>query len=346
MIRDPRKGHRDSDHTGAGRGPARESNAHRARESNAHRARESIAHCYSSVVALAEAVHADELVRTLSADGGLQVRALVGTRLVGEAARRHATAPTASAALGRALMAAGLLAAAAKNDETVQLHFSGDGPIGAITVIADHRGGVRGFVGNPAAHPPPRGPKLDVGRAVGRGILAVVRYQPSWREPYRGIVPLVSGEVAEDVAHYLSESEQIPSAVALGVFVNADGSIDAAGGFMVQVLPGADEATVARLEANVQALPTPTDLLRSGLRADDIIDRLLDGLGARERLRSAPEFSCSCGEERIRQAVVLLGRAELRELTERGEDVEIRCEFCGRTFRLAADEVGSLAPDA
>ncbi len=288
----------------------------------------------------------DELVRALSADGGLQVRVLVGTELVSEAARRHATAPTASAALGRALMAAELLAAAAKSDETVQLHFSGDGPIGAITVISDHRGGVRGFVGNPAAHPPPRGSKLDVGGAVGRGILAVVRYQPSWREPYRGIVPLVSGEIAEDVANYLLQSEQIPSAVALGVFVRADGSIDAAGGFMVQVLPGADEATVLRLQSNVQALAAPTDLLRSGLRADDIVDRLLDGLGARERTRSAPEFSCFCGEGRMRQAMVLLGRDGLRELVERGEDVEIRCEFCSRTLSLSADEVGSLAPDA
>ncbi len=288
----------------------------------------------------------DELVRALSADGGLQVRALVGTGLVSEAARRHATSPTASAALGRALMAAELLAAAAKDDETVQLHFSGDGPIGAITVISDHRGGVRGFVGNPAAHPPPRDSKLDVGGAVGRGILAVVRYQPSWREPYRGIVPLVSGEIAEDVAHYLLESEQIPSAVALGVYVRADGSIDAAGGFMVQVLPGADEATVSRLQSNVHALPAPTDLLRSGLRADDIVDRLLDGLGARERTRSAPEFSCCCGEGRMRQAVVLLGRDGLRELVECGEQVEIRCEFCSRTLSLSADEVGSLAPDA
>lgn len=286
------------------------------------------------------------MVRTISPDGGLSVRALVATGVVAEAARRHRTAPTASAALGRALMGAQLLAAAALEDETVQLHFRGDGPLGPITVIADHRGGVRGFVNNPVAHPPARGHKLDVGAAVGKGILAAVRYRPTWREPYRGVVPLVSGEIAEDIAHYLAESEQIPSAVALGVFVRADGSIDAAGGFLVQVLPNAGDEVVARLDANVRALPAPTELLRAGLRADDVVDRLLAGIGAGERVRSRPRFSCSCGEDRIRQAVALLGRDAVYEISQGSEDLEVRCEFCGERYALGPDEVGALLPNA
>jgi molecular chaperone Hsp33 len=288
----------------------------------------------------------DELVRTVSLDGGVAVRALVGTELVDDAARRHRTAPTSSAALGRALMGAVLLAAGAEEGETVQLQFNGDGPIGSLIAIADSGGLTRGYAARPSAHPPPHDGKLDVGRAVGRGILAVVRYHPSWREPYRGIVPLESGEIAEDVARYLQESEQTPSAVALGVFVGPDRTVLAAGGFLVQALPGAAEETLARLETNVAGLPPPTDLVRGGLRPDDIVDRLLEGLGSRERQRSEPLFHCGCGRDRILRAVVLLGRVEVRELIERDETLEVRCEFCGSEYRISPDELGPLGPDA
>ena len=282
----------------------------------------------------------------MSADGGLSVRALVATPLVAEAAARHRTAPTASAALGRALMGAVLLASGAEEDETLQLQFRGDGPVGQVTVISDHLGRVRGYVGDPSAHPPPRGGKLDVGAAVGRGILAVVRYHPAWREPYTGIVPLVSGEIAEDLAHYLVTSEQTPSALGAGVFVESDGSIGAAGGYLVQTLPGVDEAVLARLEATIRGLPSPTTLIRSGLDADGMLDALLDGIGARARERSAPRFHCACSVDKIRRAVALLGRDETREIASRGETVEVRCEFCATHYRLAPDQVGALLPDA
>jgi molecular chaperone Hsp33 len=288
----------------------------------------------------------DELVRTVSTDGGVGVRALVATDLVGEAATRHGTAPTSSAALGRALMGAVLLASGAEEEETVQLQFRGDGPIGTLTAIADSAGFARGYASRPGAHPPSRAGKLDVGAAVGKGILAVVRYHPSWREPHRGIVPLESGEIAEDVARYLHESEQIPSAVALGVFVASDGGVEAAGGFLVQALPGAPEATLTCLEANVADLPAPTQMVRGGLRADDVVDRLLAGLGSRERTRSRPAFRCRCGRDRILRAVVLLGREEVRQLMARAEPLEVRCEFCGNQYELSPDELGALVPDA
>jgi molecular chaperone Hsp33 len=288
----------------------------------------------------------DELVRTVSTDGGVAARALVATELVREAASRHGTAPTASAALGRALMGAVLLASGAEDDETVQLQFRGDGPIGTLTAIADSTGSTRGYATRPGAHPPPRAGKLDVGAAVGKGILAVVRYHPSWRKPHRGIVPLESGEIAQDVARYLHESEQTPSAIALGVFVGGGGVVEAAGGFLVQALPGAADEALARLESNVADLPTPTQLVRGGLRADDVVDRLLAGLGSRERTRSRPAFHCRCGRDRILRAVVLLGREEVRELTARGEPLEVRCEFCGDRYELSPDELGALVPDA
>ncbi len=282
----------------------------------------------------------------LSGDGSFAVRALVATDLVAEAARRHVTSPTASAALGRALMGATLLAAAAKRDETVQLAFRGDGPIGSVTAIADGAGRARGFVGNPAVEVPPRGRKLDVGAAVGRGILAVVRHHPSWREPHRGLVPLVSGEIAEDIARYLKDSEQVASAVALGVLVGADGAVEAAGGFVVQVLPGADEVALAELERNVLGLAPPTELLRAGLRGDEILERLVGSLSSGPRERSRPAFACSCDRGRVERAVLLLGRAEVREIAAKGETVEVRCEFCAERYTLAADEVARLAPDA
>ncbi|MGH9888733.1 MAG: Hsp33 family molecular chaperone HslO [bacterium] len=287
-----------------------------------------------------------ELVRTVSADGGLSVRVIVATELVAEAARRHVTAPTASAALGRALMGAVLIAASAKDEETVQLQFRGDGPLGQLTVIADNAGRVRGYVADPSAHPPARGGKLDVGAAVGKGILAVVRYQPSWREPYTGIVPIVSGEIAEDLSHYLAESEQTPSALAVGVFVASDHGVEAAGGYLVQALPGADESVLTQLERTVHALPSPTELVRAGLSADGIVDRLLEGIGSRARQRSRPEFYCACDVERIRRAVSLLGRAETRAIAESRERLQVRCEFCATEYVLEPDEVGALLPDA
>jgi molecular chaperone Hsp33 len=287
------------------------------------------------------------VIRAISRDGSLALRVVVATELVSLAALRHATAPTASAALGRALMASILLGAAGKDGETVQIQIRGDGPLGPVTAISDERGRARGMVGNPALHLPPRADgKLDVGAAIGAGILAVVRYRPGWREPYSGIVPLVSGEIAEDVAHYLAESEQIPAALALGVYVGSSGLVEAAGGFLVQALPHADPEALSRVEQTLGELRTPTQLVRSGLGAEQILERVASGLELSDRHLSEPEFWCPCDIERVRRAVTLLGREETRDMAQRGEWVEVRCEFCGAEYQLHPDDVGALHRDA
>jgi len=287
----------------------------------------------------------DVLVRTLSVDGSVGVRALIGTGLVREGATRHGASATAGNALGRVLLGAVLLASGQK-DETVQIQFRGDGPLGTLTAIADGAGQVRGFAANPRAEPPLRDGKLDVGGAVGSGPLAVVRYRPGWREPYSGIVPIQSGEIASDLAHYLAESEQKPSALALGVFHESDGRVRAAGGFLVQALPDADEESVRRVDTVVRGLPPVTQLLQEGLDAADLAELLLAGVGARELHASRPRFACPCSRERVLRAMVLLGREELRDLQRSGETLETHCRFCGERYLLSGDELGALVPDA
>jgi len=284
----------------------------------------------------------DELVRTLSIRGGVAVRALVATALVGEAARRHGTSPTASVALGRALMGAVLFAAGGKG-ETVQIEVRGNGPLGGIIAISDAEGRVRGYVAHPSANPPARGGQLDVAGAVGRGNLAVVRSTANGGQPYTGIVPIVAGTVAQDLAHYLDESEQIRSAVALGVFLDAQGAVAAAGGYLVQALPGADEDEISYAESHVLALPGPGELVREGHDADSIA-RLLQGeLGCRDRHASAPRFHCGCERERVLRAVSLLGHDDLERAVREGETLEVCCRFCAKRYTVPPADLARLA---
>lgn len=278
----------------------------------------------------------------MCADGAIAVRSLVATELVGEAVRRHRPSPTAALALGRALMGSVLLASGSKEGETVQLQLRGDGPLGGLTAIADTSGRVRGFAHRPDVDALPGCPPLDVGTALGAGTLAVVRSHPAWREPYTGVVALDTGEVAQDIARYLLESEQTPSALALGVLLSRDGEVTAAGGFLVQALPGVSEAQLELLEENARALPNPSALILSGLGADGIADRLLHGIGGRDRHRLRPVYRCPCERERVVRAARLLGADELRSLAERGERVEVRCEFCRECYSLSAEEVQAL----
>lgn len=288
----------------------------------------------------------DELIRAITPDGHASVRVLAATALAREAATRHRTSPTASVALARALMGGLLLASEAKDAERVQIQVRGDGPLGTIVVTADAEGSVRGYVQHPGANPPLEGTCLGLAHAIGLGVLRVERNHPSWRQPYAGIVPIVTGELAQDLAHYLLESEQKPSALALGVFLGPEGEIEAAGGYLVQSLPGAPESSLARLEQRVADLAHPSELLRAGADAGALLARLVDDGGAAALARTTPRFHCPCGTARVLRAVALLGRDELREIVEEQETLEVRCAFCATVHRISPAELEPLLYDA
>jgi len=269
-------------------------------------------------------------------------------------------APTAVNALGRTLMGVVLVAvgsagvaddeedgaeAAGAEGETVQLQLRGDGPLGSVVAISDARGRVRGTVSNPDVHLEHADGSPDVARAIGLGQLTVVRHKAGWRQPYTGTVPLVSGEIAKDITLYLSESEQIPSAMGLGVAMAEDASAVVGAGFLVQIMPGALPEEIERVEANVHGMPKLSDLVLTGTDCDDLLDRLLDGLGSRARQTSRPIFYCPCTRERARRTLALLDPEELHEIVETRQEQEVRCQFCGRAYDITPDEVSVMLAD-
>jgi molecular chaperone Hsp33 len=281
----------------------------------------------------------DYLVRTLTKTGGVRGLACVTTNLVNEACRRHGTYPTASAALGRALTAGALMGALSKTGQRVALKFVGNGPLKKIIVEADSNGAVRGYVGEPQVHLPPKEGKLDVAGALGRAGFLTVSKDLGMKEPYKGTVRLCSSEIAEDLALYLAESEQIPSAVGLGVFVEPDGNISAAGGFLIQSLPPSDEAVIDKLIERIDRMPLVTELLRSGKSPEDLLGILFAGIPFDTLEKRKLAFRCSCSRKRVERALLSLGRDELAAiLAERGR-VEVTCEFCRKVYHFSRKEV-------
>ena len=288
----------------------------------------------------------DELIRTLSTDGAVSLRVLTATNLVRDAVARHRTSPTASVALGRALTGGLLLATEAQRGERLQILIRGDGPIGGITVTADSGGQVRGYVQHPGIDTALRGEELGVRDAVGFGTPTIERMHADWKHPYNGIVPLVSGEIAQDLARYLLESEQKPSAIALGIYLGAGGEVQAASGYLIQALPGADDQILGDFERRVAATPNPSQLVREGASADQLLEQLFGDLGHGEIERVEPRFHCPCSPERVRQAATLLGREEVQEMVESGETLEVRCAFCAEVYRMAPERVASAMLDS
>lgn len=293
--------------------------------------------------------HPDQLVRTISESGTIGVKALVASELVAEALARRPHAPTAGNALGRAMMGAVLIAVGSAPDdaddaniESVQLQFRGDGPLGSLTAIADSRANVRGTVQHPEIALVLSDGSPDIARAIGLGPLNVVRHRPRWRSPYTGTVPLVSGEVAGDLTLYLTESEQTPSAMGLGVSFGSGMAEVAACGFLVQALPGATDDELTQVEENIEALPGLTSLLENPITPDDLIDRLLIGLGSRDRHTMSPRFHCPCTHDRALRTLSLLDRSEILEMIRADEGQEIVCDFCGKGYQIAASEMPPL----
>lgn len=284
----------------------------------------------------------DYWIRSVTEDGTVRAMAAVTTRTVEQARRRHATAPTATAALGRTLTAAGLLGTMLKDGQTVMVRVLGDGPLGGALAMSDAAGGVRGYVANPTVHLPltPTG-KLDVGGAVGRGTLHVT-VDLGLRYPYHGSVPLVSGEIGEDLARYLVTSHQIPSVVALGVLVSPDERVLAAGGLIVQVLPGAQASVIDYLEARARTLPMVTSLVRSGATPEEIVQIALGDLESRVTERHRVRFRCGCSGAKVRGVLAALGADELRDILREQGQIEVRCNFCGRRYTFGEQEVQTI----
>ena len=286
----------------------------------------------------------DQLIRAISQDGLIKVSA-VSTRDLTERARQiHKTLPVATAALGRLLAGASMMGNALKEEAaSLTLQIKGGGPLGTLLAVSDHEGNVRGTVENPAVDIPLREDgKLDVGTAVGnQGTLTVIR-DLRMKEPYVGSVGLLWGEVAEDIALYFVESEQIPTACGVGVLVDRDQSVLSAGGYLVQLLPGAGEETAERLEASLRAAGPVTELLKADPDPEALLRAALPGL-ALEVLEKRPiAYRCDCSRERMERALISLGREELRAMIDEQGSAELTCRFCDNVQRFSREELEAL----
>lgn len=270
---------------------------------------------------------------------GVRIYALCTTNLVQEAAIRHHTSHLASAALGRVMNGALLLAATMKDNERIALRLKGDGPIGEV--VADAEGThVRGYVGDPDVFLPLKNGKLDVGGAIGSGNIIVTRYLQN-AEPFTGYAELVDGEIASDLTNYLYTSEQTPSSVALGVLVNKEGQVIASGGYFIQAMPGCAEETLAQLEENISLTPYVTQLLELGYTPEKMIETIARGLDVTIQESIELSYKCRCSREKILGALATLGQEDISAMSQ-DEETEVHCQFCNETYKFSGEEIARL----
>lgn len=280
------------------------------------------------------------ITRALTADGSARIIFADTTEIVEKAREIHGASKTVTAALGRVLTAASLMGSLLKDKEnTLTLQFNGDGPAGRIVTVSDYKGNVRGYADNPTAELPPNAKgKLDVGGIIGAGSLYVVK-DLGMNEPYVGVSPIVTGEVAEDITEYFASSEQIPTVCALGVRVGRDHSCYAAGGFLIQLLPGADEATISTLEKTVSKIRPVSDMIADGMTASEIIAAAFEGLEYDLFDEFDIGYECTCSREKYLTALAGMNDADLDEIGKDGEPVEACCNFCGSKYVFTMDEI-------
>ncbi len=278
--------------------------------------------------------------RAISSDGGVRVLFCDSTAIVRRASEIHHPSKTMTAVLGRALTATALMSCLLKDkDNTLTLEIRGNGPAGSVVCVGDYKGNVRGCADNPEVELPPNAAgKLNVGGAVGRGSLYVIK-DLGMNEPYVGVSPLVSGEIAEDITEYFASSEQTPTVCALGVRVDTDRVCFAAGGFLVQLMPGYDEGVIEKLEDNVASVGSVSKRIADGEDGDVVIARIFDGIEYEMFDEFDIEYLCPCDRDRYLRALVSLNEADMNELLEAGEDVETKCRFCGKTYTFGTDEL-------
>lgn len=289
----------------------------------------------------------DYIVTATSAQASIRAFAIDATELVEKARTLHDTTPVMTAALGRLLAAGAMMGSMMKGkDDVLTLQISGDGPAGGLTVTANSRGEVKGYAVNPEADRPINAKgKLDVGGAIGNGTLTVIR-DMGLKEPYNGICNLISGEIAEDLAYYFNVSEQTPSAVGLGVRVKPDGSVENAGGFIIQLMPDASEATVSQLEEQVEKIDSITAMMRKGMTPEDILTAILEPMGLEWTGKQPAAFVCDCSEDRVSRALAAISLKELDAMIADNEPIEVRCHFCGKAYTFSIEDLKAIREEA
>ncbi len=288
----------------------------------------------------------DTLIRAITKDAGILMSAASTANLVERARNIHRTLPLATAALGRTLTAAAIMGDQLKFGGSVTVQVRGDGPLGAITAVGESDGFVRGYLQNPACDLPLRADgKLDVGGGVGRGYLMVIK-DIGVKEPVTGTVALVNGEIAEDLTRYFAESEQLPSACALGVLVDTDQSVKQAGGYLVQLMPGVTETEIDRLESNIAKAGAMTSMLERGLTLPEIVHTVLDGFEVELFDERPIGYRCGCSREKVVRALISLGRNELQRIIEEEEQTELTCQFCDKAYQFRRDDLREVLASA
>ena len=285
----------------------------------------------------------DYIVRAIAADSQIRAFAAVTTETVETARQDHNTSPVATAALGRLLTAGTMMGVMMKGEmDMLTLMMKGDGPINGVTVTADSKGNVKGYVGNPNVLIPANyAGKLDVGAAIGYGTLTVIK-DMGLKEPYVSQVPLGTSEVAEDLTYYFASSEQVPSAVGLGVLMSKDNTVKQAGGFIVQLMPFADEEVINKLEERVNNISSVTEMLEKGMTPEDILKEVMGDMDVEFTDKIETGFVCNCSKEKIAKALASISKKDMDEIINDGKEIEVKCDFCNTTYKFSVEELQTL----
>ena len=289
----------------------------------------------------------DYIVRATAADNQIRAFAITSRDMVEKARQIHNTSPVATAALGRSLSAGAMMGAMMKGEQDLlTLQIRGDGPLGGITVTADSKAQVKGYVNEPAVLIPANAKgKLDVSGAIGTGMLQVIR-DLGMKEPYVGQTELQTGEIAEDLTYYFANSEQIPSSVGLGVLLNRDNTVCQAGGFIIQLIPYTEDKVIDALEQRLAKVSSVTELLNRGLTPEGILEELLGDLGFTVNDTIPAAFSCNCSKERVEKAIISIGSKEIREMIRDGKPIEVKCHFCNEAYSFNIEELKKILEKA
>ncbi len=285
----------------------------------------------------------DYLIRATACNEEVRAFAINSKDLVEEARASHMTSPVVTAAMGRLLTGAAMMGSMMKGDkDLLTLQVLGSGPVQGITVTADSHGRVKGFPNVPIVEVPPKYEgKLDVGAAIGVGVLRVIR-DTGLKEPYVGTVELKTGEIAEDLTYYFAQSEQTPSAVGLGVLVDTDYSVRAAGGFIIQLMPNTSDETISKLEENLKKLPTVTSMFDEGKTPEEVLGLVLDGMDFEITEKSEVAFECDCSRERVQDSIASIAKDDIQEMIDEGKPVEVRCQFCNKKYDFTIDDLKEM----